>query len=109
MRMDWKAMAPQVKGFGVRFKQALRAPGPWIAYISGFGEHLPDLNSRMMLDESQVDRFGIPQVRFDSAYGKNEEAMAVDIAEQAELMLKSSRRNQCQWLYEWQRTGGCNP
>ena len=90
MRMDWKAMSTQVKGFGTRFKQTLRAPGPWVAYISGFGEHLPDQNSRMMLDDTQVDRFGIPQVRFDSVYGKNEKAMAVDIAEQAELMLKTA-------------------
>ena len=58
--------------------------------MSGFGEHLPDQHSRMMLDDSQVDRFGIPQVRFDSAYGKNEDAMAVDIAQQAELMLKTA-------------------
>jgi choline dehydrogenase-like flavoprotein len=90
MRMDWKTMAPQVKGFGVRYKQALRAPGPWIAYMGGFGEHLPDQNSRMLLDAHQVDRFGIPQVRFDSVYGENEKAMAEDIALQAKLMLKSA-------------------
>ncbi len=90
MRMDWKQMSQQVPGFGVRFKQSLRAPGPWIAYLGGFGEHLPDQNSRMMLDDNQVDRFGIPQVRFDSAFGKNEKAMAVDVVEQAELMLKTA-------------------
>ena len=90
MRMDWQAMAPQIKGFGVRFKQAMRAPGPWVTFLGGFGEHLPDGNSRMALDDSKVDRFGIPQVRFDSAYGINEQNMTKDIAEQARLMLKSA-------------------
>jgi choline dehydrogenase-like flavoprotein len=90
MRMDWKAMYPQIKGFGVRLKQAMRAPGPWVSFLGGFGEHLPDRNSRMALDDSEVDRFGIPQVRFDSAYGANEKAMTEDIAEQAKLMLKSA-------------------
>lgn len=90
MRLDWKAMAPQIKGFGTRFKQAMRAPGPWVAYLGGFGEHLPDRNSRMELDGSKPDRFGIPQVRFDSAYGNNETRMTKDIAEQAEQMLKSA-------------------
>jgi choline dehydrogenase-like flavoprotein len=90
MRMDWKAMYPQIKGFGVRLKQAMRAPGPWVSFLGGFGEHLPDRNSRMALDDSEVDRFGIPQVRFDSVYGANERAMTEDIAEQAKLMLKSA-------------------
>ena len=90
MRMNWKQMSGQVPGFGVRFKQSLRAPGPWVAFMGGFGEHLPDQNSRMMLDDTQVDRFGIPQVRFDSAFGKNEKAMTVDIAEQAKLMLQTA-------------------
>jgi len=89
-RLDWKMMSGQVKGFGVRFKQALRAPGPWMAYLSGFGEHLPDKNSRMFLDESQKDRFGIPQVAFDSVYGDNEQKMTVDMVEQAKAMLKSA-------------------
>jgi choline dehydrogenase-like flavoprotein len=89
-RMDWKMMSGQVKGFGVRFKQALRAPGPWMAYLSGFGEHLPDKNSRMYLDPTQTDRFGIPQVAFDSVYGDNEKKMTEDMVEQAKAMLKSA-------------------
>ncbi|WP_235015520.1 hypothetical protein [Oceanicoccus sp. KOV_DT_Chl] len=46
-----KACPPQIKGFGKRFKQAMRGPGPWVAYLAGFGEHLPNADSRMMLDE----------------------------------------------------------
>ena len=90
MRMDWRTMSSQIKGFGVRFKQAMRAPGPWMAYMSAFGEHLPNADSRMMLDPQQTDRFGIPQVRFDSVYGDNEKKMNQDMMSQAKLMLKTA-------------------
>ncbi len=89
MRMNWAQMHQQVKGFGARFKQALRAPGPWVFFLAGFGEHLPDKNSRMMLSATQRDRFGIPQVEFDSAFGNNENRMRKDIQAQAVAMLKA--------------------
>ncbi len=89
-RMDWKMMSGQIPGFGKRFKQALRAPGPWMMYLGGFGEHLPDKNSRMSLASNKLDRFGIPQVKFDSEYGSNENKMRKDMEQQAEIMLKAA-------------------
>jgi choline dehydrogenase-like flavoprotein len=89
-RMDWKSMSTQIKGFGPRFKQAMRAPGPWIAYLSGFGEHLPNMDSRVMLDQHKKDRFGIPQVSFDSVYGANEKKMNKDMMAQAQEMLNAA-------------------
>ena len=90
MRMNWAQMHHQISGFGARFKQALRAPGPWVFFMAGFGEHLPDKNSRMMLSNTKRDRFGIPQVEFDSAFGDNEERMRKDILEQTAAMLKAA-------------------
>ncbi|WP_372778263.1 GMC oxidoreductase [Litorivivens sp.] len=90
MRMNWAQMHHQISGFGARFKQALRAPGPWVFFMAGFGEHLPDKNSRMMLSHTKRDRFGIPQVEFDSAFGDNEERMRKDILEQTAAMLKAA-------------------
>lgn len=89
-RMDWKTMSTQIPGFGARFKQALRTPGPWIMYLGGFGEHLPHKDSRMLLDDKQVDSYGIPQVKFDSIYRENEQNMRKDIAAQGEAMLKAA-------------------
>lgn len=90
-RADWSVMSSSiVKGFGTRFKQAIRAPGPWGVGITGFGEHLPNVNNRMFLDPDKTDRFGIPQVRFDCTYGENENKMKKDMIEQAMLMLKSA-------------------
>jgi choline dehydrogenase-like flavoprotein len=79
-----------VPGFGADFKHALRNPGPWIVYLTGFGECLPYKDNRMVLDESKKDRFGIPQVRFHFEFRENEEKMLVDIAKQGEDMLKAA-------------------
>ena len=94
LRMDWKAMAGMIPGFGVQFKQALRAPGPWALYIGGFGECLPYEHNRVVLDEGQTDRFGIPQVKMDFSFGENEEAMRRDIVAQAEEMLRNDGQRQ---------------
>ncbi len=88
MRMDWKMFSGQVPGFGARFKAAMRAPGPWVAFAGGFGEQLPNANNRMMLDDTKKDRYGIPQVRFDARFRDNEHKMRKDIAMQGEEMLK---------------------
>jgi choline dehydrogenase-like flavoprotein len=98
LRMDWKAMAPQVSGFGADFKHALRAPGPWVMAILGFGEALPQRDNRMMLDPLQRDRYGIPLVKFDAAFGENEQRMRVDIAREAGRMLKAAGALQVQTL-----------
>ena len=76
-------------GFGADLKQRLRVPGPWQIYLVGFGEVLPRLDNRVRLSETAVDGFGIPQVRFDVAWGANEARMGADIAEQGVAMLRA--------------------
>ncbi len=90
IRTGWQSMAGQVPGFGADFKHALRKPGPWMMYLSGFGECLPYRDNRMVLDKSRKDRFGIPQVRFEFKFGENEQRMRKDIAAQGEEMLKKA-------------------
>jgi choline dehydrogenase-like flavoprotein len=68
LRVDWRALHNQIAGFGKRFKQALRTPGPWVVFLAGFGEHLPRFENRMYLHANKVDRFGIPQVAFEVKY-----------------------------------------
>ena len=80
-------MASQIPGFGAEFKHALRKPGPWGMYLSGFAECLPYESNSIGLDQSKPDRFGIPQVRFRFSFGDNEEHMRADIAAQVEEML----------------------
>jgi len=89
-RLGWKEMSGRISGFGKEFKNSLKKPGPWIMYLAGFGEHLPDANSRMTLDKTKVDSYGIAQVKFDSAFGDNENKMRKDIATEGEGMLNAA-------------------
>jgi choline dehydrogenase-like flavoprotein len=55
-----------------------------------FGEVLPCRRNRVVLDDGCRDRWGIPALRIDCAYGDNEHAMSRDaderLSEMAELM-----------------------
>jgi len=93
-RYDWAAMSRQTPGFGAEFKESLRKPGPWMMSLSGFGEILPNEDNTMALHESKVDRFGIPQVRFNVEYKDNEKKMIDDIMLQARTMLEAAGATQ---------------
>ncbi|HEY3697822.1 MAG TPA: GMC family oxidoreductase [Spongiibacteraceae bacterium] len=88
---EWRIAFSQIPGFGAEFKKALRQPRFWIFVLQSFGECLPDKKNRVLLDEKLVDRFGIPQVRFDIEFGDNEKQMAADANKQAAEMLKAAK------------------
>lgn len=90
IRVGWQGMAKQIPGFGAQYKQALRQPGPWMMYITGFGECLPYSSNRMVLDANRKDRFGIPLVKFDFEWGSNEQNMRKDIVAEASAMLEKA-------------------
>lgn len=87
----WAAVAARTPGFGEAFKKNVQSPGRWTFTLYGFAECLPYKENRMMLDDARPDRFGIPQVRFDCSFKDNEYAMARDMIEQGEAMLKRAR------------------
>jgi choline dehydrogenase-like flavoprotein len=89
-RLSWQAMAGRVPGFGAAWKQALSEPGPWVMSLGGFGECLPAAGNRMVLDERAVDRFGVPQIRFEFRWGDNERRMRADMAREARSMLEAA-------------------
>jgi choline dehydrogenase-like flavoprotein len=89
--LEWKAMAAQTPGFGVDFKNSLRKPKMWVMALAGFGECLPYKDNRILLDEKLVDRYGIPQVRFDIVFRENEQRMQADATKEAVAMLKAAK------------------
>lgn len=91
MPMEWKAAAAQTPGFGVEFKKALQQPKAWVVALGSFGECLPYVDNRVLLDDKLVDRYGIPQVRFEINYRANEERMQKDATKQAAEMLKAAK------------------
>jgi choline dehydrogenase-like flavoprotein len=79
-----------VPGFGKQLKAQLAQPGPWEMGLGGFGEILPYADNRVLLDDKAVDRFGIPQVRFEVEYKDNEKKMIADIIARGTEMLKAA-------------------
>ena len=90
MRSSWSMMAGQIPGFGARLKHGLMRPGPWIVFMGGFGEHLPRYENHVALDNNNRDRFGIPQLKFNVAFGENEAAMRKDMVETASDMIRQA-------------------
>ena len=77
-------------GFGVNFKQDLTKPGAWSIGFGGFGEVLPNPNNRMYLDAEKKDKWGVPLIVFDAAFGENEIAMRKDMMNSAIEMLETA-------------------
>lgn len=90
-RVGWRQMLESgIPGFGAGFKDALSRPGPWMMMLAGFGECLPNADNRMLLDEKAVDRFGIPQVKFEFEFSRNEQMILDDMAVEAKAMLEAA-------------------
>ncbi len=78
------------KGFGAAFKDSLSQPGPWRMNLGGFGEMLPNEKNRMTLSADKKDKWGLPLVVFDAAYGENELKMREDMVNDAAEMLDAA-------------------
>ncbi len=76
-------------GFGAPLKAALEQPGPWMLFLAGFGECLPQESNQVLLDETRTDPYGIPLVKVRFAWSENEIAMRRDVTAQAEAMMKA--------------------
>jgi choline dehydrogenase-like flavoprotein len=86
---EWETTWQEIPGFGAGFKNKLRQPGDWRLFLLGFGECLPYKDNRVVLDE-KLDRFGIPQLRFDITYRDNERRLGTDMTDQAVAMLDAA-------------------
>ncbi len=77
-------------GFGRGFKERLVTPGDWKIWMGGWGECLPNSNNRITLDETQPDKWGMPRIIIDFAFGENEEVMQADIQSSCSEMLEQA-------------------
>jgi choline dehydrogenase-like flavoprotein len=77
-------------GFGASMKEGMRRYDPWKFSIGAFGECLPYEDNRVSLHPTRVDRFGIPQLRFDVTFRDNELRMMADARAQGEMMLRQA-------------------
>lgn len=89
-RLGWNSKFSMIPGVGAKFKEAMKGPGPWLMYVAGFGEVLPNRENHMFLHPTQKDSYGIPLACFDYVYRDNEKAMIKDIVSEAHQMLATA-------------------
>ncbi|MCB1204872.1 MAG: GMC family oxidoreductase [Verrucomicrobiae bacterium] len=88
-RQGWERNVAELS-FGADLKNELVQPGPWTMGLMGFGETLPNHANHMSLHPEKRDKWGLPIVVFDAAFGENERKMRVDMMEDAREMLESA-------------------
>lgn len=89
-RLNWRSSALSMPGIGADLKARTRKLGPWLIYISGFGEMLPDPENRVTLDPVRIDKWGIPLVRISCTHGENERKMTRQILEDGKAMIQAA-------------------
>jgi choline dehydrogenase-like flavoprotein len=88
MRVGGKPNGAEV-GIGQVLKAKGRAFGPWLTFIGGLGEMLPNPDNRVTLGKGR-DKWGMPIVHIDCALGPNEEKMAKQILVDGKAMIEAA-------------------
>ncbi len=88
MRMGGKPRGGQA-GLGAEMKNSARKLGPWFAFISGFGEMLPNPDNRVTLGAGK-DKWGMPIPHIECTMGPNEAKMAKQILADGKAMIEAA-------------------
>ena len=88
-RQNWSRGLNET-GFGADFKEDMTKPGPWTIGFGGFGEVIPNPDNRMYLDPVKKDKWGVPLIVFDAAFGENDIKMRKDILNSCVEMLETA-------------------
>jgi choline dehydrogenase-like flavoprotein len=75
---------------GADYKERLRVPGKWEAYMYMQGETVPKSTNHVRLSDTKVDPFGIPQLVTSVGYDDNDEKMVKDFLQQASEMFEAA-------------------
>ena len=85
-RDGWSRAVAEL-GVGGDFKDAMSEPGPWSIGGTAFGEMLPSHANMISIDETKKDKWGMPVLKIDCAFGENERAMRKDMtADMADML-----------------------
>ena len=91
--------------FGANLKESMSKPGRWRFGVTGFGETLPDPNNRMTLSKNK-DKFGLPYIEFDAAWGPNEMKMRETMVKEAVAMLEAAGLKDVKGLNNMEKSPG---
>jgi choline dehydrogenase-like flavoprotein len=79
-----------IPGFGATLKLEIKRRHPAWFEVHPFGEVLPYAHNRITVDESRVDRYGVPLARIDYRIGENERKMAEHMSDFIEELIHAS-------------------
>jgi choline dehydrogenase-like flavoprotein len=79
--------ARHLPGFGAAFKAEVKKRYPALLSLHPFGEVLPRPENRVTVDETRTDRYGVPLMKVDVAFGENERKMRAHMYETCEEIL----------------------
>jgi len=89
IRQGW-SRGIQEEGFGADFKNQMSKPGPWIMYLSGYGEILPYYDNKVELHPEMKDEWGIPLLDISCELKENEKAMQQSMYEEGQAMMEKA-------------------
>jgi choline dehydrogenase-like flavoprotein len=77
-------------GLGAEMKDGAHKLGPWMLFISGFGEMLPNPDNRVTLHETRKDKWDLPIPHIECVMGPNEAKMAKQILADGKAMVEAA-------------------
>ena len=80
-------------GIGADYKNKLRHPGMWRMVLVGFADCMPRASNRLTLHPNRTDANGLPQLKVDFAFGKEELAALAQAKADATEMLTAAGGN----------------
>ncbi len=88
-RNGWQSAVAEL-GVGPELKEQITTPGKWRMGLGGFGECLPYHENKVELDDTQLDKHGLPTFKIDCEFKENEMLMREDMKTQAAEMLDNA-------------------
>jgi len=89
LQSTWTA-GKREAGIGADYKARLRSPGMWRMVLVGFAECLPRATNRLTLDHGRKDANGLPVLKIDFEFGKEERAALAQAKADAGEMLTAA-------------------
>ena len=86
----WPGFYFGARGFGKKYKEAVRTGAAWSASLNGFCECLPRRENHVTIDPEVRDAWGIPALRVSMTWSDNELKLWQDAREQGAEMLEAA-------------------
>jgi choline dehydrogenase-like flavoprotein len=81
----------QMPGFGKEFKAGVKRRYPALVAMHPYGEVLPQRYNRVTVENTPVDRYGMPIARIDYRTGENERLMTAEMYQMAESIFHEAK------------------